>query len=198
MTLARISVSWQNWPGAPGVSQFYGDGTSMQPFVDALKVYWEALKFTIPTGITLTIPGSGDLIDETTGQINGAYGGLTQPTPVTGTGAGNYAGNAGYVCHWLTTTLANGRRIRGRTFIVPAISATFDATGSIATAPLATIQAAAAQLVTSAGGIMQVWHRPVYAKPATKPPTLITPGSKATVTSTRVPDLAVSLRSRRT
>lgn len=197
MTIARVSCSWQNWPGAPGVSQFYGDGASMQPMVDALKTFFEAIKVYIPSPITITVPGSGDLIDETTGKINGAYGGLTVPAPIVGTGSGAYAGNAGFVCHWLTTTIAKGRRIRGRTFVVPAIATAFDTTGSLSSTALTAITNASAALVTSSGGIMQVWHRPVYAVPKTTPPTIVTPGSKATVTSSRVPDLAVSLRSRR-
>lgn len=197
MALARISVSWQNWPGAPGVSQFYGDGPTMTSLVDAIRTFFEAIKGFIPQGLAITVPASGDLIDESTGKITGSWSQTSTPAVVTGTGVGNYAGNAGFVVHWLSTTVVDGRRLRGRTFIVPAISSAFDATGSLAISSLPTIQAAAAALVTSAGAQMQVWHRPLYAKPKTVPPTLIRPGSKASVTSSRVPDLAVSLRSRR-
>lgn len=197
MTLARVSCSWQNWPGAPGVSQFYGDGASIQPLLDALHTFFEVVKTQLPTGLTITIPGSGDLIDETTGKITGSYGGLIPPALTTGTGAASYAGNAGAVVHWLSSTVVDGRRLRGRTFLVPLTSGAYDSSGSIAATYLTSLQNAAAALVSSTGSTMQVWHRPVYAVPKTTPPTLVKPGSRATVTSSRVPDLAVSLRSRR-
>lgn len=197
MALARLSCAWQNFPGAPGVTQLYGDSPTMQPMCDAARAFFFAVQGLLPAGLTITVPNSGDIIDETTGTITGSWVVGTAPPLVTATGTGAYAGNAGAVVHWLTQTVAKGRRVRGRTFLVPIVGNAYDSTGSLTPATVTTITNAANALVSSVSGGMQVWHRPVYAVPKTTPPTLVTPGSKATVTTTRVPDLAVSLRSRR-
>jgi hypothetical protein len=198
MTLARISCTWQNWPGAPGVSQFYGDAASMAGMCAALQNFWQAFKTALPTGLTITVPTSGDLLDEASGQITGAWSLGTASTVTTGQAADVYAGNAGMVIHWLTTTVERGRRVRGRTFLVPLTSSAYDNQGSLTVNMVTQSAAAATALVNATTGVMQVWHRPRYQKPATKPPTLLEAGSKAPVTGSRVPDLAVSLRSRRT
>lgn len=195
--MARISCAWQNWPGAPGVTQFYADPGSLQGVVNALKVFWDGLQGGFPNLLTIQVPSSGDLVDDATGQIAGAWSVATQPAVTTCTGVGNYAGNAGAVLHWLTVGLAKGRRIRGRTFLVPLVNTAFDSGGSLSPAMVTNTTLAGNKLITDTAGQLKVWHRPVYAKPKTKPPVIVTPGSTATITSCRVPDLAVSLRSRR-
>lgn len=186
--LPRVNVSWQSWPGAPGVSTFYmAQAAPLQATVDALRAFFNAHAALLPSGLIINVPSSGDIINDATGGIEGAWSVGTPPTTVTGTGAGAYAGNAGAVVHWLTTTVVNGRRVRGRTFLVPLISTAYDTSGSLSTATLSTINTAAAGLVTAAADDLVVWHRP----------TQFAQGSSATITSHRVPDLAVSLRSRR-
>lgn len=192
--LNRVSVAWQNWPGAPGVSQFYLDTVAAQSSVDAIRTFFNALAGLLPQGLTITVPSSGDIIEEQNGKLAGTWSVGTAPVVVTGTNPSTYAGNAGGVVHWLTQGTAKNRRIRGRTFLVPLSSTAYDASGSMASAALTTIQTAASALVTSMAGNMVVWHRPIMQKGTG---VVITPGSSADVTSSRVPDLAVSLRSRR-
>lgn len=133
------------------------------------------------------MPSSGDEISEGDGSITGAWSVATTPSVVTGTGAGNYAGNAGAVIHWLTTGVNQGRRIRGRTFIVPIVSAAYDATGSLSTTFITTLTTAGNVLIAANPGLINVWSRP---RPGRS-------GSQFSISSCRVPDLAVSLRSRR-
>lgn len=188
MSIARINVAWQNWPGAPGVTTFYADDTvALQPVVDAIRSMFNALAALLPTGLTIQVPSTGDRIDEANGNIIGSWTVATPPAVVTATGAGAYAGNAGAVMHWLTAGVVNGRRVRGRSFIVPLVGSQYDASGSIAATPLSTLQTAAAGLITAAGANLRVWHRN----------TAFTSGSAHAMTGSRVPDLAVSLRSRR-
>lgn len=197
MTIARIVCPWGNWPGSPGVSVFYGDAATMQPLVTGLKTFFDQFSTFVPSGLSISVPNSGDLLDEATGTITGAWSLPTAPNPTTMTGTGVYAGNAGMVVHWLTTTVLDGRRARGRTFIVPLVSGAYDSQGSLTTTAVGAAQSAATALVTAASGSLTVWHRPKFQKPKTTPPTIIRQGSKAVVTSAKVPDLAVSLRSRR-
>lgn len=187
MTLARVNVAWQGWPGSPGVSTFYLDPSPAQASVDAIRTFFQSLITLLPSGLTISVPGSGDELSEATGTLTGTWSVGTTPTVVTGTGAGNYAGNAGAVVHWLTTSFNSGRRIRGRTFLVPLVSTAYDTTGSLGTATITTISNAANALLTTNSGLMNVWSRP---RPGST-------GLQANITGIRVPDLAVSLRSRR-
>lgn len=191
--LKRCSVAWQGWPGAPGVSQFYLDDTGGQAQVDAIRAFFNSMVGLLPTGLTISVPNSGDTVDESTGKLTGTWSVPTLPVTVTGAAAGAYAGNAGAVCHWLTQSVTRNRRIRGRTYLVPLVAA-YDAAGSLAPSPQSTITNAGATLVASAAGLIHVWVRPVYQK-ATG--VMIRGGMSAPITSSRVPDLAVSLRSRR-
>jgi len=187
MTLARVRVAWQNWPGSPGVSTFYLDPGPTQAQIDAIRQFWQALVTLLPAGLTINVPSSGDEINESTGQLTGVWVVGTTPLTSTGTGAGSYAGNAGAVIHWLTDGISGKRRIRGRTFLVPLVNGAFDATGAISTSALSTITSAGTTLVNSMPGLMNVWVRPIPGRS----------GLQHSISSVRVPRLAVSLRSRR-
>lgn len=184
----RVSVAWQGWPGSPGVSQFYmKQSPDYQGVVDDLRTFFDAVKALLPSGLTVQVPVSGDTLNDNTGGIVGSWSATTPPLVVTGTGAGAYAGNAGAVIHWLTLAVVNGRRLRGRTFLVPLISTAYDTAGSLSTAALSTLSTAAGNLNITSGADLVVWHRPVNGAG----------GSSEIFNSVRVPDLAVSLRSRR-
>lgn len=187
MAMARVSVAWQNWPGAPGVSQMFLLNPPSQGNVDAIRTFFNALVGNIPSGLTIQVPSSGDVISESTGEITGTWSVGSTPAVVTGTGSGAYAGNAGAVVHWLTAGVVVGRRVRGRTFLVP-LTGVYDTAGSLSSAFLTSLTTAAAAYVTGQGGVAVVWSRPAPGRS----------GSLHSITSSRVPDLAVSLRSRRT
>jgi hypothetical protein len=193
--LNRVTVAWQGWPGSPGVSHFYLDTVPAQTSINAIRQFFSAWAFALPSGMTITVPGSGDIVEDVSGKLAGTWSVGTTPAVVTGTGGGVYAGNAGAVVHWLTGGVANNRRIRGRTFMVPLIGASYDTNGALLASALTQFQTAAAALVTSAAGNLVVWHRPIIQKGTG---VVITPGSSSDVTSSRVPNLAVTLRSRRT
>jgi hypothetical protein len=75
----------------------------------------------------------------------------------------------------------------GRTFLVPLASGAFENNGTLATTTLATLNAAATQLITDLAGELKVWHRPNAAGP----------GSNVTVLTAQVPDMAAVMKSRR-
>ena len=186
-TIGRIRCSWQNWPGAPGVSTFFTAQPTTQGNVDGIRAFFNALAALLPSGLTITVPFQGDNIDDASGQIVGSWSVTTPPTVVTGTGAGNYAGNAGACVHWTTGGVLNGRRVKGTTFLVPLVSTAFATDGSISTSTLSTIGTAASGLVTAFGTNGRVWSRK----------TAFRNGSSYAITGSTVPDLAISLRSRR-
>lgn len=183
--LVEIKAVWSNWPGAPGYSTFYFD-TAQTTAPASVRAFFEALKSGLPTGLTVQVAGSGDIIDDSTGRINNSWS-TTTPAAVVGTGAGVYSGASGSVVHWLSSTVLNGRRLRGRTFIVPTVGSNFDTNGSLSSAWITILNNAASGLLAAESGLMRVWHRP----------SAFAGGSSGPVTGFSVPDLGVVLRSRR-
>lgn len=192
MPLQRVRLIWSNFSGAPGYSNFYfAPGTP--PPLTALRTLFEAIKVDLPTGATITYPGSGDVISEATGQITDSWS-ATPPANTVGTGGTNYVGTAGYVLEWRCSGVVDGKRPIGKTFIVPVRVAVFDSDGSITSAVLSIAVAASQAFVAATAGQFFVWHRPVR-DPGSGD--IIRVGGLAAVTSSSVPDLAVVMRSRR-
>jgi hypothetical protein len=184
MSMNRVRCVWAGWPGAPGYTNFY-TGTSIVNQTE-IRTFFQALIGLLPTGLTIQVPNTGDVVDEVNGHITGAWSGAAN-TVVTGTQVGVYAGSVGACVNWRTGLLVAGRRPIGRSFLVPLIGAAFQADGSLAAATITTIQSAANTMITNLAGELKVWSRPR--------PTLT--GQSVTVISENVPDLAVVLRSRR-
>jgi len=197
MTMNRCRVVWSNWPGAPGYSNFY-IGTSITDHTP-IRTFFAALSAYVPAAVTFTVPTTGDQISEATGAITGSYSATVTGGAVTGAvgNTGAYPGMAGAQVQWLTSLIIAGRRPMGKTFVVPGYNTLFDANGSLATAANAAILAAATALISALSGELKVWARPVAADPLATPPIVGRAGSNVTVTSARVPDLAVALRTRR-
>lgn len=184
MTMNRVRVLWQNWPGSPGYTNHYvGSNVLAQT---ALRTFYDGIKALIPSGLTIQVPSTGDQVNEATGQITGVWTGAVQ-TVVTGTAVSVYAGASGACINWRTGNVINGRRPMGRTFLVPLASGAFENNGTLATTTLATLNAVSTQLITDLAGELKVWHRPNAAGP----------GANVTVLTAQVPDLAAVLRSRR-
>lgn len=186
-TLNKIPCAWQGWPGAPGVTTFYTLGGSLDNDTASIRAFFNAMAAQLPSGLTIQVPGVGDTIDDGNGLINGGWNATAAPAVVTGTGLSAYAGNAGAVVHWLTAAVIAGHRVRGRTFLVPLVSTAFDTQGSIATSVLTTLRGAATTMITNMAGTLRVFHRPVGGSG----------GANGLVVSSSVPDLAITLRSRR-
>lgn len=183
-TLSRVRAVWQNWPGAPGYSTFYFDGNDSGRAA-AVQIFFDAVKAYLPIGLTVSVQGEGDIINDTDGHITGSWS-ETTPAVVTGTASGAYSGPSGAVIHWLTGGVIGTRRVRGRTFLVPLANA-FESNGTIGSTPLTTLGSAANGLITNPNNSLMVWVRP---GPKGN-------GSSHIVSSARLPDLAVVMRSRR-
>jgi hypothetical protein len=184
LAIRRTSVAWQTGIGGAGVSNFY---SAFGVDVTAeLGTFFNAIKALFPTAVTWDIPSAGDVLDEVSGLLTGAWTGGTAATN-NGTLATAYAGGTGVFVRWTTNGIVGGRRVRGRTFLVPLATASYDTNGTVATATLTPLNAACATLVGA--GKLQIWHRP------TSPTS--NDGSAHIVTGGTVPDKVTSLRTRR-
>jgi hypothetical protein len=152
-----------------------------------LGTYFQAIKAIFPSAVSWNIPSSGDVIDEVTGQITGAWTGGTAAS-IAATAAGTYAAGTGCYVRWQTGGIVGGRRVKGRTFLVPISGGLYQSDGTIADATLATLNTAANTL--AATGKLNIWHRPTNSGS--------NDGSSHLVTGASGPDRVTSLRSRRT
>lgn len=188
----RVTARWEGFTGAPGYSNFYFYGEGGNDMHQAHRVlvreFFDEIASFIPDGVRVQIESEGAVIDEATGQLTGYLSGTEPIFGVNGTSTGTYSAASGAVVNWITNAVANGRRVRGRTFIVPVGSSGLQADGTLSTAFLTALREAADDLIGagSNSGLM-VWSRPRAGQA----------GSAAIVTSAQVPDMTAVLRSRR-
>jgi hypothetical protein len=196
-SLAKVTVNWAGWPGAPGYTNLYfrnsTPGVISQAVVDNAITKVEAWKNDfdqdLPSGLTVTTDPSVEEIDDTNGSLIGFWTG-SPGAGTSGAAAGNYSNAAGFCIAWSTNTVRNSRRMRGRTFVVPIGSSGLDNTGSLATTRLTAWKAAAAALRANTGDArLVIWGRP------TAPGA--TDGVSAEVTSSNIVDKTAILTSRR-
>lgn len=184
MPLRRVPVSWTTGIGGTGVSVFYSlEATDITP---ALGTFFTAIKGLFPTAVVWNIPPSGDIIEATDGKLTSSWTGGTQAS-VAGSGAGAYVAGTGSYVRWNTAVVRNGRKMKGRTFLVPMNASCFDAAGTITDSNVTQLQTAANTLYAAG---LQIWGRP--SGPGA------TDGVIAFVTGAVVPDRVTSLHSRRT
>jgi len=196
MSMHRVRCVWQNFAGAPGYTNFYTtiSLTTVAPFV----TFFDTIKSKLPLNLTVQIPGTGDVVNEATGQIQGIWAKVGGAT-ITGTGAALYAGASGAVAEWTTQGIVAGRRVLGKSYLVPLINTVYDSLGTINTVDLAVLSGAANTLQNDLGSAFLVWSRPFEPDPDRVPPDTRPPraGTSWHVIGSRVPDLAAVLKTRR-
>lgn len=192
MDMLRVTALWSGFPGAPGYSNFFFAGgggliSDAQQVAQRVADAFAAVAPRLPVDVTIQVEQAVEVIDSDTGMTTDFREISTIP-PVVGSGGASYAGPTGAVVNWRTNDLRNGRRIRGRTFLVPLSTASFATDGTLSEAAREDVQDFAAVLI---GGDLDselgVWSRPIGGAG----------GVFATVVSSTVPDMAAVLRSRR-
>jgi hypothetical protein len=183
--------------GAPGYTNlYYANPVADNLPLAAIAQFWTDIAAYFPTTAEVQVPGEGDYIEDTTGEITGGWS-QSAPPAIGMTGSGNYSGASGGLVHWHTDGIVNGRRVRGRTFLVPFVVGMYDTNGSLQSGVVSLIQASALTLVAAEGADLAVWSRPVEGDATATPPIAARAGSSHVVTNASCPDLAAVLRSRR-
>ena len=188
-SMTRIRCTWAGLPGGSGLSQFYWatgiDGLAHQV---AVKTFWDSIKDSLPSTATITTPTLLDVLEESNGQLQSSSSVGTQGT-ATGVGGAASSAPSGAWINWFTSDVIDGKRVRGRTFIVPLQSNQYDNDGSLVGACITRLQNAANALLATSGNQFCVWHRP------TAPGA--TDGKACLITAAQVKDKVGILRSRR-
>lgn len=202
VNILRVKTRWSGFNGAPGYSVMHfrdfgtGDGGGgeatqemAQAAADKVAGFFNRILDVIPATVQLDIESEVDLLESTTGELVDSYtaiGALTSQ----GAAGGSYSAASGAVVNWRTSGVRNGRRVRGKTFLVPLAASAYDNEGQLTASARNTIQTAALFLVTDNGPA----DLGVFARP-TGPDA--TDGAWYVATSMSVPASVAILRSRR-
>src|SRR4051812_47622095 len=192
----RAKTIWSGGSPGNGVTTFYS--TSI-PTPATIKAFWTAIKANVPTGVTWTIKGSGDVIDDATGDLQTGWSAGGDLSETSSGLAGSYSGPSGAIVKFTSSTVVHNRRVQGRVYIVPLIGTVYDNNGTPSGGIQTVLQTAGSNLVSGFSGSMVVWSRPFAGTPAAggRPANPSRPGKACVVTGATVPDIAVVLRSRR-
>lgn len=187
MSMERLRVEWSgDILVGPGLTTFYSvPGSS--PFPASIVSFFTAIRSLFPTGITWTVPGGGDLIDELDGSLVGTWTKSGGGTVTSNGGNQAYAAGVGGRVSWRTSAVRGGRRVRGTTYLSPFLTTQYEANGSLAAAGVSTVNTAVGNLLTAMGGDLVVWSRP---RPDLG-------GDMVPIDSGEMPDRVSWLRSRR-
>jgi hypothetical protein len=196
--MLRVKVRWSGFIGSPGWTNFYfdsGDGTFYDNAeagncADRVASFLNVIRPRFPDAVTWQIQSDVEAIAAPNGELVSVHNAGARAPIVGGAAAASYSGASGIVVTWRTNGVRNGRRVRGRTFLVPAATAAYGNDGTIGPTTLEDINAAAAQLIAAPGQAkLGVWSRPSAVG--------ATDGAFHVVTAASVPDMAAVLRSRR-
>lgn len=159
MRLHRMIVAWAGAPvkgAAVNVLHFDGAESAAPNPADVLTAY-QQLSGVLANTTGVTIPTSGDTIEDTTGELVGTWA-AAGGGAVVGTAGNLAAAGVGASVSWLTGGIVRGHRLRGRSYIVPLSLQAYDSDGTLTAPALTAVQNFGNALV--GGNVLAVWHRP--------------------------------------
>lgn len=194
MELWRYQVVWTGWSGAPGYSTFFADATDApQGHADQVfNLLGTALSDVggvtnyLPNGVKLTFGSVMDRVDAGTNDLIGTAA-VTPPSTITGVGGNLYSAASGACITWRTALFVQGRRVVGRTFLIPLNGSAYGDDGTLGADFLTKARSAAATYIAAAVSTPVVMMRA----------TPTHPGGAAPIIAGSITDQAAVLRSRR-
>lgn len=169
-TLLRVKLRWSGFIGGPGYSIFhmrdFSGGEPDQAQADAAVArigdFANFARTHCPQAVQLQVQSDVEVIEETNGQLQSIFN-VTTGGPQQGQAPTDeaYSAASGAVITWRTPGVRNGRRVRGRTFLVPLSSIAYQSDGTLSPAAISNLNSAAGNLVNGTGTPdMGVWARP--------------------------------------
>ena len=197
-SMLRVTARWSGFQGSPGYSNFFfaadNDGFHNDEAADAcadkVDAFFGACAALFPNVFRISTLSDVDEIDPANGQLLRTFNAGSRGA-VAGTAAANgFSGTSGAVVTWRSSGVRNGRRVRGRTFLVPTANIAYDIDGTLQASTLTTLGTAATALRTPFTNFTAgIWARPTLPGASD--------GAWFPMTSHSIPDKAAVLRSRR-
>lgn len=196
----RVRSLWSGFQGSPGYTNLHfldlTTDAARNAAGAATKAFFTAIANNLITTWSVSVQSEVTEWDQATGQLLGAVNMTTPPTPQAGTAAaGPFAGGSGACVTWKTGSIYNGRRVIGRTFLVPLFNC-FDSDGTLNSTAITAITTAATGLIGASGAELAVWAK-TFVQQGDPPKPVQIGGQAFPVTSHVVKDMASQLRSRR-
>jgi hypothetical protein len=189
----QYRVNWSGNIGGAGVSVLHAraggvasDQEAADDFAAAVGDLFANLASNfLPTGVSLNFASEVVELNTTSGVLEDVYA-VTPHAPIAGAISGNYARPAGVRVEWHTGAIVAGRRLQGRTFLVPAAAAIFQADGTLNDTSRAAMRTSAQAYVDE--GLTENFAPAVWSR---------THGILADVVTAAIDDEVAVLRSRR-
>jgi hypothetical protein len=194
----KLKVKWTGFSGAPGWSNFYfnttdgtfADDTQATAAADKVSTFLNAIKVYLPPTVNLQLQSDSEFINEGTGEMLRIGNVGARAAVVGGAVSQPYSSATGMVINWRTAGVRNGRRVRGRTFLVPTVAGAFQNDGTIDPGNVTSLTTSANALISVSPTLkLGVWTRP-----STKGGS---DGKWFETTVATIPDMTAVLRSRR-
>jgi hypothetical protein len=193
----RVTAVWSGFTGAPGYTKFafadLVDTASRNAAGAKVRALFNDLASHRAIGWSVSVNSAVEEFDMATGALIGTVN-MTSP-PAASNGAATlvaYAGGAGYCVTWNTGVILNRRRIRGRSFFVPAIGC-YENDGTLAPAAITAINSACTTFLALSAPRPNVWSR----QWSSGSPPVQVGGALAPIDSFSLRDSTAQLRSRR-
>lgn len=149
--LMRVKTRWSGFSGGPGYTNLHfrgfgsGDGgggsydvAAANNAINRVNAFMGGIRTLLPSVVRVEVQSEVEILEDTTGELIGTLAGTDAPEHA-GSATGGYSGPTGAVVNWKTGGIRNGRRVRGRTFLVPLASAAFGAAGTLLAASQTTL-----------------------------------------------------------
>lgn len=197
----RVTAVWNGFQGAPGYTKLsfldLTTDTNRNAAGAAVKAWFGAFTSYLLNSWNVLVQPTIQEFDQQTGTLIGEAVMTTPPTATLGILTPTaFAGGSGVCVSWKTTYFFLGRRVQGRTFMVPFVGP-FDIDGTLNTSFINTANTANTTLINATNAELAVWAK-TWNIPLPGQPRVQTGGIAAPVTTAVVKDMASQLRSRRT
>ena len=188
---------WSVTGGGTGYSVFHVRESGLEPvnlsaqaFADDLRAGLVTLGGDLPNDVSINFEAEAREIDVATGTLTDVHA-VTPPATVVGIQTGTYAAPSGAKVDLNTAAIVAGRRLKGRTFMVPLAGTSYADNGQVSTGARGRLVTAFGMFRDNPGNYsLAVWSRPQAGPPSRA-------GTLADVISVSVPTKAAVLRSRR-
>lgn len=192
MAYTQLTAQYVGFTGSPGWvrMKFQGSLTVADANTAAanFRSFLSNMNVFMPAGSSYTFDSAAQQFDDA-GVQTGEITLTTVPSTLSGSGSGSYAGGSGAVVSWTTNAFHLGRRVRGRTFLVPMVASAFTSGGVLQPTTQSSLQAGAAVFASSSPTPVISSHKEQLGGGMSH--------LTAAVTGATVPNRAAILRSRR-
>lgn len=193
MALYRVKTRWSGFNGAPGYTILHFDAAvSANPdgaanAVAGVQSFFSAVGPLLPSAVRINVEPAVDIIETTTGELQDVIT-VATPANLSGTQTGGFSSATGACVTWNATGVRNGRRVKGRSFIVPLAGTQYEADGTLTNTCISTLTSAATALIAHSSDLV------VFGRPSGPD---ATDGDFYTVATARITDKTAILKSRR-